>query len=290
MKRCVILILFILFISNDAKSQLFWKISKPNSLQTSYLFGTHHLIPKEAIPKFDLILDLCCQSEVLIGEVVMNNSRENVDLMNYSTMNVNTIQNLVSKQDFKMLDREYMKLLGFGIDYFNNFKPMALISMQQIHWYLIENGLSKQPESIDAILQSAVVANGKQIVGLETLEEQLSLLMNTLSVERQATILVESVKNKSNELLNSKRLQNAYLQGDLSYIYKMWLSDTSLTEKEKNEFSDIRNLKWMPKINDLVSEKQCFIAVGYVHLLGDNGLINQLKKAGYLLEPVNLFN
>ena len=48
---------------------------------------------------------------------------------------------------------------------------------------------------------------------------------------------------------------------------------------------DARNLNWINKIDGLISTKKCFVIVGALHLYGENGLINLLKKRGYKVKP-----
>lgn len=47
-----------------------------------------------------------------------------------------------------------------------------------------------------------------------------------------------------------------------------------------------RNKLWMEKIPALINEKSTFIAVGALHLCGDEGLIHLLREKGYTLRPV----
>ena len=49
---------------------------------------------------------------------------------------------------------------------------------------------------------------------------------------------------------------------------------------------DGRNNNWMKKIPDLITEKSSFIAVGCAHLVGETGLINQLRELGYTVDPI----
>ena len=47
-----------------------------------------------------------------------------------------------------------------------------------------------------------------------------------------------------------------------------------------------RNNSWMLKIPALINRDPTLIAVGAMHLTGDVGLINQLRKMGYTVKPV----
>jgi uncharacterized protein YbaP (TraB family) len=46
-----------------------------------------------------------------------------------------------------------------------------------------------------------------------------------------------------------------------------------------------RNLNWLPKIEEyLITPKTEFVMVGTAHLIGEEGIIAQLKKLGYKVE------
>jgi uncharacterized protein YbaP (TraB family) len=63
--------------------------------------------------------------------------------------------------------------------------------------------------------------------------------------------------------------------------------DYQFNESCNTEFKT-RNGNWIPQLEKILPEKNCFIAVGLLHLYGQCGLIVQLRKKGYIVEPVEL--
>ena len=61
-----------------------------------------------------------------------------------------------------------------------------------------------------------------------------------------------------------------------------------MTADEKKPLIENRNNAWLAKLPELMKAQSCFIAVGFLHLVSDKGLVAQLKKAGYSVEPVVL--
>ena len=58
---------------------------------------------------------------------------------------------------------------------------------------------------------------------------------------------------------------------------------------DSEEFSVLlinRNLAWMQKLSDLMKDQPTFVAVGADHLVGPQGLIELLRRAGYTLKPI----
>ena len=50
--------------------------------------------------------------------------------------------------------------------------------------------------------------------------------------------------------------------------------------------TDKKNDLWMKKILYAIKKQPTLVSVGALHLIGENGLINQLRQYGYTVEPV----
>ncbi|MDD3907462.1 MAG: TraB/GumN family protein [Bacteroidales bacterium] len=287
MKRQFLLVVaFVVFISWSVNAQIFWKVSGNGLAKTSYLFGTHHLIEKEQIKDFDRILAICNKAEAVVCEIDMRDKSLQAKLAQATVMSEGDMKDLLSPEDYILVDNEFKNLLGAGMSQLGKMKPVMLDNLFQIMWYLKENGLKNQPEAIDMIFQKNASDNNKKVIGLETAEDQINALFNSLSLKRQAEILVKDVKEKKKGIELLKKLNEYYLTGNLRGLEALNKEDDSMTEEEMKVLKEDRNNKWMKQLPDLMKEQSCFIAVGCLHLTGETGLINQLKKAGYSVEPV----
>ena len=77
--------------------------------------------------------------------------------------------------------------------------------------------------------------------------------------------------------------------------YKDQRLDSMQTMLSQNEFGageyedlllNDRNKNWVAQLNTIMKSESVFVAVGAGHLIGEMGLINLLKKAGYKVEPL----
>lgn len=59
-----------------------------------------------------------------------------------------------------------------------------------------------------------------------------------------------------------------------------------MTPQEKATLIDDRNKKWAKQLPAIMKEAPTFIAVGALHLPGENGILNLLKQQGYTVDPV----
>lgn len=269
-----------------ANAQLLWKISGNGLSKSSYIFGTHHMIEKSQIKDFDKILDLCENSDAMVGEIVMNDPDIQAKIMKNALIEDGSVKDYLNSEDFEFLDNEFRHTLGMGLDKLGKMKPMMLGTLYSSAFYCQKNK-QRQPEPVDKIFQDKAIENGKKVIGLETVEEQADILFNKIPIRRQAELLVQDVRDKDDCSDVLEKLNKAYLSGNLDKIEIFGKEENDgLTKDEIRILDEERNGKWMAKIPDLLREQSCFIAVGCLHLAGKSGILNQLKEAGYKVEPV----
>ena len=286
-KQKIIVAFIALFFMVSANAQLLWKVSGNGLTKTSYLFGTHHLIEKEQIKDFDQILALVGQSDAVVGEMIIDNSLGmQLKMLKGVMMKDTTIKELLSETDYALVDNEYKQTMNMGLNKLNKMKPMMLSSMYTLMVYMKTNKLKKQPEAIDLLFQKKAKNNKKTVIGLETLKQQMDILFNSISLKRQAEIMVQGVKNKDKDIELLKKLNEAYLSGNLAKLEEINNEDDDMTMEENKLMISNRNADWMKQIPALLTKQSCFIAVGCMHLVGETGLIEQLKKAGYTVEGI----
>ena len=288
-KRIFLVALIALFISLSANAQLFWKVSGNGLTKPSYLFGTHHLIDKEQIKNFDKILAICTQSDAVVGEMDMSDvTGMQMKMMQGGMLQGVTCKELMSPEDYTLADNEFTALMGVGMAQLGAMKPMMLNTIYSMTVYFKANNLTKQPDAVDIIFQKTAKGNNKKVIGLETVEQEMDALFNSLPLKRQAEVLIKDMKEKQKGIEILKKLNECYLAGDLAKIEALDKEDDSMTPEEKKPMIENRNNNWLKQLPSLMTAQSCFIAVGCQHLVGEVGLIKQLKKAGYIVEPVVL--
>ena len=69
---------------------------------------------------------------------------------------------------------------------------------------------------------------------------------------------------------------------------RRYLSEIAVSTSIKENLLVKRNKNWIPKIEQLIQQKTCFIAVGAGHLAGENGILELLRKQGFTVEPISI--
>ena len=290
MKNKLSFIMLLAFVCvMQLNAQILWKVTGNGLKNPSYLFGTHHLIDSEKVPALQKALTFVNEVDAVVNEIDMSDMQAlQMKIMQGAMMQGKTIKDLVSAEDYILLNAAFKELLGVGLDQFGAFKPAMLTTMYSVVQYSKAKKLTKEPEALDIIIQKAGKKENKEIIALETADEQIEVLFNSLTLEKQAEILVKSVKEKEKGIEQMQKLDEAYLAGDLKKMEELYSEDEDMTEEYKKALVDTRNLKWISKLNKLFETKSGVVAVGCLHLVGETGLIKQLEKNGFSVEPVKL--
>lgn len=296
-KSLTFLLLLSLSLTSCAKPKqqtgLLWKISGNNLEQPSYLFGTHHLVPLSFLDSIDGLDKAFLATEQTIGELDMNNMGEmQMQLMMASLMpDGESYDNLLSEDDFALLDETLKEYVGAGLTQFGQMKPAMLNTLLTVMMYKKLYPSDEEGLSMDEHFQKEARDRYRQTLGLETVQDQIDVLFGSQPIERQAESLLCTIKNMDYGKNQVDRLMTAYYEQDLTAMAILYEEEDPnnpcpSTEEEKDELNKKRNQKWMNILPEMMSKKPSFIAVGCLHLVGDDGLINRLQKKGYTVEPV----
>ena len=146
--------------------------------------------------------------------------------------------------------------------------------------------------SADIRLQRIASGMGKRLVHLETLEAQLKAL-DCVPPVQHARVLQERLNKPLYLQMDSAESMASYRARDLG----AWLADVDRMEGLSDAAKQIeqrsrlclledRNAKWIATIESLYREAPTLVAVGALHLMGQNGLIARLRHDGFLVEVV----
>jgi len=146
--------------------------------------------------------------------------------------------------------------------------------------------LDCQPSSPEQRLTELAGEQGKEVLGLETVEEQIGFI-DKVPLEDAAEMLVSGIEELEDGDVMIDKMVSTYLEGDLDGIQEIIDSYMGDEYAEMNEELLIaRNRKWIPVIEEFVSGKPSFIAVGAGHLPGEKGLIELLRREGYSVKAM----
>lgn len=278
--------------ANDTET-LLWKISGNGLTAPSYIFGTHHFIPLSFLDSIKGIEKAFDASEQIIGELDMRSVNEmQMKLMSAAIMPLNYDYDDLLKDDEKeILDTNLMKILGIGLDQLSRMKPAMLQNLVSITLYQKYYPTATTGLSMDQFIQEKASRESKPVLALETPEDQIYALLDHQSIERQTELLMCMINNQELLKKHMDKLQKAYLNQDLQALYQLYDEEVPndpcpSTQQEKDVLNKDRNEKWLHELPILMQQKSSFVAVGCLHLVGPDGLLEGLRKQGYSVEPI----
>ena len=284
------LLLIALITCFSIQAQLLWKISGNGLKHPSYLFGTHHLIPIQFLDSVPGLFKAFNECETVVGEMVLNNLDASAKIQQAAIMpNHKKINDLLTQDEYKLVDNELKATLKFGLKDVSIMNPSLILTMYEMEKYKKLTGFTDDKQS-DSYFQLVAVEKDKKVLGLETIDQQIAILFGNGSLERQASVLVESIRKKDSMLKEMIQLNQLYRAGnlnDLLLLSKGKGEITDMTDEEFRKMADDRNTDWMTKLPKMMHESACFIAVGALHLPGQNGLLKLLEKQGYKVSSIS---
>ena len=142
---------------------------------------------------------------------------------------------------------------------------------------------------MDFSLSLRASGSGLEVVGLETLEQQLSFLEN-MPMAMQLSLLDQAIAEYARVVEVHDQMVDTYLENNL--VALQMLSDEqfdSIDESASDYFIEsgihARNQRMAQTLLQQLENTTVFVAVGALHLPGEQGLINILRQHGFVLSP-----
>jgi uncharacterized protein YbaP (TraB family) len=247
-----------------------------------HLVGTVHLLQNsEAIPSN--IIKAYSDSKELLLEIDTNamDPMSTQQLM----LSMGLLPEDVSLED-KLDKNTYSKLkqaaenAGLDIMMLQRMRPwLAALTLEDL--MLMKMGLDPQA-GIEMQLTKRAATDNKPIAGLETMEEQLNFFAG-LDEKAELDFLTSTLDELKNLQSEMGELMNAWRQGDENKLMRLMQSEIRGHEKFFNLLLTERNKRWISKLRALLDggDDNVLVAVGALHLVGDDGLVALLRRAGY---------
>lgn len=278
----------------EKNDSLLYRISGKGLEKPSYIFGTHHLAPIGVLDNVPGLPDAFDSTDAMVGELLMTDMAAlQAELIKHMSMPEGvTYRDILSEEDYAFLDEAMEVYMGAGLDMLGRMHPVALTTMmtQIIYKAVLPPDNASQAISMDQQAQMTAQAQNKKIIGLETVEDQVNALFYSEPVEVKAKSLVSMIRHAEFTEKSILQLNEYYEAQDLDGLYDLAFNNPDDPDPVSEEYAFAlnkeRNDRWMKKIPAIMAEQPSFIMVGALHLPGDEGLLNQLRKKGYKVEAV----
>ncbi len=273
---------------------LLWKIEKDGA-KPSYLFGTIHLsdprvmkLPPAASKAFDGAQTVVIEAaDIADRNAFLRIQLEQPDLMLFT--DGTTLQSHLPEERRADIERKLSER-GIVLAAMNRMKPWVLSSL------LISTTCERERKAkgelfLDERLAAEAKEQGREVKGLESIAEQLAA-MNSLPLDFHIRNFIATV-DYGDKIEDSMETTIAlYLHGDVGMIVPALrrivpddLSDADYALFQKVILTD-RNHLMADRAAPLLEKGSVFMAIGALHLPGQEGVIELLRKKGYRLTPL----
>lgn len=258
-----------------------WKI-EGGGISASYILGTIHSEDPRVLRFSPELESALRRKDVFIMEVVLDDSAlarisASMILMEGRTLDAIIGEDLYAKTVRAASNRGIPEIA------LKRMKPWAVVSV-------LSTPKSQTGQFMDVKLYGMAREQNKQVVGLETVEEQI-LLFDSMPTADQVALLKETLNHEEKLSEMFEKLIETYISGDLKKVAELGKSfmaaeNPELTERILKRFNEDRNYRMVDRMLPYLVAGDAFVAVGAMHLPGKNGIIDLLKMKGFKVSKV----
>ena len=263
-----------------------WQVSKNG--HRLYLGGTIHMLKKSDYPLPVEFTHAFNKSDKLVFETDIEKTKTpEFGLKMAQMMKLpagKSLKDVLKKSTFERLEK-YFADKNIPINSFQHFKPamvVLVISMIEL------KTMGMMEEGVDEYFYKKSKQSGKLIDYFETADEQLDFLQ-TMGQGNEDEMVMSTLDDMSRMNAIMTQIKMAWLKGDEQKLVKVALEDMirDYPDIYKSLLVD-RNNNWIPHIERMMQDKKVeLILVGALHLVGEVGLLQQLRNKGYQIKKFN---
>lgn len=284
-KYVLLLLTVVLLPMIGTAKNCLWKATKDQ--HTIYVQGSVHVLKAENYPLDPAIEQVYAESGTLVFEAdlkEMTSPETQKMIMSKAVFeHGRTLKSELSPDVYALLAAE-LKETGMPEAAVQSFKPW-FVSILILVPRMQAMGLN--PElGLDQYFYRKATADGKKVVGLESLEFQFNLF-DTLSDEDQDAFTRYFLKDLKQNLTMIPEILAAWKNGDIETLNGIFTEGFKEYPDMFDQFLTRRNRDWVRKLSQMpAAEKPVMVVVGAGHLGGETGLVALLEAEGFTLEQL----
>lgn len=270
--------------AQETPKTLLWRISGNGFTKPCYLYGTMHTKDKRAYYLGDSVYSTIkfCDGFAMevdpaetVDTILTNNENAKLDI-EYRKMIENDI---VEKGPdyYKKRTAAFDSVLMRMRTKFRNMSTRQIYRLERAYRRRMKNDMRTR---LDLYLFDLAKTQGKVVGAVEDLVDQTSIKYDDKPFDEDAFL----AKQKGNYADFMEWMIETYAAAELDKIHSM--SKASQSPYMQTVMLYNRNDKMARRIDSLGKIRSTFCAVGSAHLPGDSGVIDLLRRRGFLVEPV----
>ena len=270
-------------------AQVLYRITGNSAEAPSYILATNRTMDMTFLDSIPNVFKCYSTCQKVITEFAMQDY-EAISALRQAALLPDSVRlsNFLTEQQYEEIDQALRISLGLGLDKLGRMKPSYLTEMYR-------NELMKQwlnydeDRSMETFFEKVAAQSDIPVYGLDDVGETMYMLFDREPFHWQCEELKKVVEYPEKEVQLERRLKEMYLYGrlaDMAYLVKGPDNQTSLSYSDYKVYA-LRNKHWVKRLHPYLKEGKAFITLNAIYLGGDEGLLAQLKAAGYKVKAVN---
>lgn len=239
------------------------------------LFGTMHLTKAEHFPLPTAVTTTLEQADILAVELDLTDIKTQFTLMkimaNITAEEGRTVKALLTANEY----RQFQALLGDEAPKMETMKPWVVATMLTV---LRAQKMGFSDKSVDETLINQAKSDNIPVQALEKVDEQLGIF-DALPIDEEKQFLLSAMNDDFNKEL--KHMLAVWEDNDEASAQVLLQKMAEAPQLYQNIVTN-RNQAMAKRIMILSRHNaRVFVAIGALHLYGDDSVVELLLKAGY---------
>ena len=267
--------------SEGADKTFMWRVGGDNA--TVYLLGSVHAMKKDSYPLPSVIETAFDSVDTVVFEVDLDDlDSAAIQMLAAGTLDgEETLEAVVGPATWPALMVQVERTV-LPAAMFRRMKPW-MVALTITALAMTDAGY--QPSAgVDAYFSRRADESGKERIALETVEFQVSLFAD-LTAEQSLAFLRYTLVDLKTVIPELDELSAHWRAGRVEAVEALMAEGFDEFPELLEKMVTDRNLAWMPPIEGLLAgDSDTMVVVGSLHLVGEDGLVNLLRKRGYTVE------
>ena len=289
MKRIILISLCSwLLTPGSIMSQVLYRISG-NAAAPSYILATNRMVDMTFIDSIPNVFKCYAACNKVITEFAMQDY-EALAALRQAALLPDSVQlrNFYTQEQYLAIDEALRINLGMGLDKLGRMKPSYLAEMQRNE--LMKRWLHyDEDRTMETFFEKVALQSNVPVYGLDDVGETMYMLFDREPFHWQCEELLKVIEYPEKEVRFERQLLEMYQYGrltDMAYFVKAPDNQSSLSFSDYKVYAQ-RNQVWAKRLTPYLKEGKAFITLNAIYLGGDEGLLAQLKAAGFRVKAVN---
>lgn len=273
----------------NGHAQVLYRISGNSAAAPSYILATNRMVDMTFIDTIPNAFKCYAQCNKVITEFAMQDY-EAIAALRQAAILPDSIQlrHFYTHEQYLQIDEALRINLSMGLDKLGRMKPSYLAEMFRNE--LMKRWLHYNEErTMETFFEKVALQSNIPVYGLDDVGETMYMLFDREPFHWQCQELLKVVEYPEKEVRFERSLLEMYQYGrlaDMAYFVKSPDNQTSMSFSDYQVYAK-RNKVWVKRLTPYLKEGKAFITLNAIYLGGDEGLLAQLKAAGYRVKAVN---